>query len=213
MEIEAKFRIPNEETFQRLWEATSLAGFSLGAGTVAQLHDRYLDTANRVVRAQGFACRLRRQGDRYLATLKSLGTSSDAVHRRAEYEVTLKGPLLPSDWPPGDTRDLALRLCGSEPLTALFEIEQVRHSRPLHEEARAVAELNLDRVGVGREGIVVATYLELEVELLPEGREQDLRKVARELEKGWGLAPESHSKFERALALFDTEPVPVEETD
>ncbi len=64
MEVEAKFIIPDEQTFQQLLETTSLAGFSLAGGTVARLHDRYLDTADRALWAGGYACRIRRQDGR-----------------------------------------------------------------------------------------------------------------------------------------------------
>jgi CHAD domain-containing protein len=100
---------------------------------------------------------------------------------------------------------LAIRLCGSEPLVTLFEIVQVRHGRPLLDGNRSVAELNLDRVqvyakGSGKEAV---HYLELEAELKPDGNEEDLEELVAELQNAWGLAPESRSKFERALALVD----------
>jgi CHAD domain-containing protein len=67
---------------------------------------------------------------------------------------------------------------------------------------RAVATLSLDRVRVCRNGVVATSYLELEAELLPEGTEGDLRRIAAELVEEWNLVPERQSKFERALALF-----------
>ncbi len=205
MEIEAKFGVPDEETFQRLLAATQLAGCKLGAGSVAQIHDRYFDTRDRSILAGGFACRLRHWDDRYLATLKGLGEASGAIHRRQEYEVELARPLSPQDWPLSDARDLALGLCAGQPLVILFEIRQVRHSRSLIEGDRIVGELCLERVHVGRKDAVTATYLELEAELVPGGLEEELNQIAAELEEAWGLAPESRSKFERAATLFDTE--------
>lgn len=203
MEIEAKFSIPDEKVFERLLEATTLAGFRLGEASISDLHDRYLDTADGAVRAGGYACRLRRTGDRYRASLKGLGGASGAIHRRAEYEVRLDESLPPHRWPASSARDLAVRLCGTDPLIALFEIDQVRHSRPLLDGDRAVAEFSLDRVQVCAEGLSedAASYLELEAELRPDGNEVDLQKLVAELQNAWGLAPEGRSKFERALAL------------
>lgn len=213
MEVEAKFSIPDEQIFRQLLETTSLAGFSLGETSVAEFHDRYLDTMGGAIRAGGYACRLRQKDGRYLATLKGLGAASGAVHRRVEYEVGLLKPLAFHDWPPGEARDLALRLCGDELPVTLFIIEQTRHSRCLYEGTRAVAELSLDRVRVRRGKNVAAAYLELEAELLPDGREQDLERLAVELQGTWGLVPESQSKFERALALLGTGPLPDEEIE
>jgi CHAD domain-containing protein len=218
LEIEAKFGIPDEQRFQQLLQATTLAGFVLGEAAVAELHDRYLDTAEGAMLAAGYACRLRRLGKgsdeassgtppdgRVLATLKALGRATGAIHRRPEYEVALAEPSPPVDWPPSPARDLALGLAGGEPLIILFDIEQTRHSRPLLDGDRVVAELSLDRVRLSRGDVLADTYLELEAELEPEGCERDLEKLVRELEDGWGLEPDRQSKFERALATFGLE--------
>ncbi len=204
MEIEAKYSIPDEQTFRRLQETPALAGFCLGQATTLDLHDTYLDTPDRAILAGGYACRLRREGDRYLATLKGLGGVTNNIHHRDELETELPGPLLPHDWPPGAARDLALRLAGERPLNTLFTIEQTRHSRPMCQGDRPVAQLALDRVHVhaGAPSGSPAVYLELEAELLPDGREEDLAALDVELEV-LGLSPESRSKFERFLSLFD----------
>jgi hypothetical protein len=55
---------------------------------------------------------------------------------------------------------------------------------------------------VCRNRVVASSYLELEAELLPEGKEDDLRSIVAELVEEWNLVPERQSKFERALALF-----------
>jgi CHAD domain-containing protein len=201
LEVEAKFSIPDERTFQRLLETTSLAGFGLEEPTVTDLHDRYLDTAAGAFLAGGYACRLRRQNGQTIATLKGLGGASGAVHRRVEHEVDLPGPLPPQHWPASPARQLALRLGGEDPLVSLFEIRQSRHRRRLYDGPRAVAELNLDRVRLPLGDVVASTTLELEAELLPDGDEEDLERLAVELER-WGLVAESRSKFERGLALI-----------
>ena len=204
MEIEAKLNIPDEATFQRLLEAEGLAGFHLGSSTVADLYDQYLDTASMALLAQGYGCRIRRQGTDYVATIKSMGGASGAIHRRSEHEVALQDPLPPQDWPPGRTRDLVLHLCGNEPLTIILEVTQTRHSRPLYTAEHTVAELSLDRgqIVTGDAHRRAASFLLLEAELSNEGYENDLEKLVRELETVWRLAPERRSKFERGLALL-----------
>jgi CHAD domain-containing protein len=204
LEIEAKFSIPDEQIFQQLLEIPSLAGFRLGQVSAAEIGDHYLDTAGRSILTAGYACRLRRAGDHYLATLKGLGGSSGAIHRRAEHEVELTEPLPPQDWPASDARDLVLQICDDDLLLPLFDIEQTRHKRLLHREDQPIAELSLDRVQVMEGDCKPGAYLELEVELLPEGSVQELEKVAAELQEGWGLVPDGRSKFERALANFET---------
>ena len=69
LKVEAKFSIPDERTFQRLLKATARTGFSLEESRLAELCDRYLDTADGAFRARGYACRIRWQDSQTLATL------------------------------------------------------------------------------------------------------------------------------------------------
>jgi inorganic triphosphatase YgiF len=98
---------------------------------------------------------------------------------------------------------LVLPLLKNELITLLFEIDQSRYSRFLSQGERSVASLNLDRVCIcPREPHCrAATYLELEVEMLPDGNEEDLHRLVAALESEWGLMPEGRSKFQRGLAL------------
>lgn len=207
LEIEAKLGIPDEATFQRLLEAEDLAGFCLGSSSVADLYDQYLDTPSMALLSQGYGCRIRQHGTDYLATLKSVGGASGAIHRRTEHEVALQGPLPPHDWPPGRARALALQLCRNEPLIAFIEVTQTRHSRPLYTPERTVAELSLDRgqIVTGSARGQATSFLLLEAELLDEGRENDLETLVRELQTVWRLVPERRSKFERGLAQLGLE--------
>jgi len=202
LEIEAKFSIPDEQTFEHLLSATSLAGFELGEPSLAHLHDLYLDTARHDILAAGYACRLRHTGDGYMAVVKGLGKASGAIHHRVEHTICLDRPLYPQDWPSGPIRDMVLEICGPQTIQPLVDIEQDRHSRVLREGDRVVAELSLDRVSLIRDDSVAARYLELEAELLPDGSEQDLDRLTAEMEAAWGLEAEGRSKFERALALL-----------
>jgi len=58
-EIEAKFIVPETETFHALEAAPVLAGFSLLPGMLVSVHDTYMDTPGRALRAAGYACRRR----------------------------------------------------------------------------------------------------------------------------------------------------------
>lgn len=203
MEIEAKFRIPDEGTFLRALEMDALLDFDLGTVRILEFLDRYFDTVDRAALKHRYACRIRQQGARFVATLKGLGESAGPVHRRSEYEVQLPDLLLPFDWPPGDARELALRLFESEPLVVLFEIKQTRHLRHLFRGSRPVAELSLDRFEILRGPAVASSGLELEVELMAEGSSADMRRIVDEFLAVWRLMPETQSKFERAMAVLN----------
>jgi len=208
MEIEAKFIVPDEATLQRLLEMRELGGFRLEPGPTKQVSDSYRDTADRAIQRGGYACRVRRRGDKQIATLKGLGVAEGAVHQRAEYEVTLDAGEAPADWPASPTRKLALSLSQGEPLIELFSLSQQRHTRTVHaavstsEGDRLVAELSLDVVEM-HIGDEAKTTFEVEVELAPDGTPDDLALMVADLRDKWQLQPQPHSKFEQGLAVLD----------
>ncbi len=210
MEIEAKFALPNVKTSQRLQAADHLAGFALSAGQVKQMRDTYLDTAGRLILAAGYACRQREQGEEVLITLKGLGGAEGAVHRREELEVLLPAEQLPAQrfdvahhgWPASPVRDRVFQLIGEAPLTPLFSLQQTRVIRMVSQGERLVAELSLDDVHLTA-GDTEQAYSELEVELAPQGTEDDLAVIVTCLQDEWDLEPEPRSKFERALDFLE----------
>jgi inorganic triphosphatase YgiF len=209
MEIEAKFAIPDAHTFQRLLTAETLAGMSLLPGLTREIRDHYLDTREQAIRRGGYACRLRQRDAERLVTFKGLhetlrvGGTEGAIHRRAEHETILPPGATtdPATWPAGPARALAVELSQGQPILPLFDLHQTRHIRTLTDGDRVVAEVSLDDVRVGE-----IAYFELEVELTLGGTMDDLHRAVDELTTRWGLVPEPHSKFERALATLNDKP-------
>jgi CHAD domain-containing protein len=206
MEIEAKFAIPDRTVYRQLARLRALARFTIRPTRVSQISDRYFDTADGRLRAGGYACRLRTEGDVIVATLKGLGGAAGAVHRRAEEEVRLaQWSPDPAAWPESAARTLALELTGGAALAPLFDLTQRRARADVLEGERRVAELSLDHVRTELTGLrrpVRSAYYELEVELAPAGHEADLAEVAAELANTWSLQGEARSKYERALDLL-----------
>jgi inorganic triphosphatase YgiF len=200
MEIEAKFVLPDMDTFQRLQTVDRLVGFALSAGQIQQVRDTYLDTAGRLILSAGYACRRREQSEGILITLKGLGGAQSAVHRREELEIWIPSDLPPAQWPPSSARERVLQLIGSALLLPLFELQQTRTVRRVSQDERWVAELSLDDVYV-KTGHRDQAYLEVEVELKSQGNEDDLSVIVACLRDEWKLRPEPLSKFERALAF------------
>ncbi|MGE5603908.1 MAG: CHAD domain-containing protein [Nitrososphaerales archaeon] len=202
MEIEAKFRVPNREVHRDLLRLRSIAGFTIARVGRVEVVDRYFDTADGRLLAANYSCRLRTQNGQVIATLKGLGSAEDGLHRRDEREATLPSLQLdPADWPESDARQLALELTRGAPLQPLFELNQSRAKANLMDGPRRIGEWSLDEVRavVGRRP---AFYYEIELELGPDGREDDLERVARALQGELGLEPEPCSKFARALEML-----------
>jgi CHAD domain-containing protein len=202
MEIEAKFSIPDAETFQRLRTAGQFGDeFALSPAQVRVLRDTYLDTADGRILAAGFGFRQRERADSVLLTLKGLQKTEGAIHRREEIQALVETPRPPAEWPPGPLRERVLQWIKDAPLVPLFTVQQTRTLRLVHRADRPVAELCLDEVRVIA-GEQEQTYLELEAELTPNGSEEDLAALTALLQEEWGLKPERQSKFERGLTLL-----------
>ena len=203
MEIEAKFTVPDQITFDRLLQIEALGGCVLSPARLKRLHDQYLDTAGGGFLAGGFACRVRWDGDgARLVTLKSLTPAQGLLHERQELEVRLPAyvGLDPATWPACDASALASQLSRGQPLTPLFELRQERYQRlatPIGTLSPAV-ELSMDRIRFDAEAQI--ELLDVEAELLPGSDRSALQAIADDLHRAWGLTPEPISKFERGLA-------------
>lgn len=138
-------------------------------------------------------------------TLKRLREAEGAIHRREELEVLMPAYQMPAMWPASPLRDRLLELIGEAPLVSLFDLEQVRIVRMISQDERQLAEFSLDAVHMAVDDRELS-FFEAEVELAPQGNEQDLAAMVAYLQDEWHLAPETRSKFERALAFGD-EPV------
>ena len=202
MEIEAKFAVPDEVTWQRLQIVTELAGYAIGPSEAKEVHDTFVDTPDRQIIRSGHVCRQREVAGQIVMTLKGSKTIEGAVHRREELEITLPHAMPIVQWPPAEIRYQLLALIGDVPLTPLFDQRQTRHVRWVTQGQRRVAEMSVDQVRLSLSG-QEQSYFEVEMELKNAGTEDDLAQLAAALQNEWGLQPEPRSKFARALALAD----------
>ncbi len=200
MEIEAKFSVPDEDTWLKLQAIATLAGYALTAGTTKQVHDTFVDTPDRLILASRQVCRQREVGGQIIMTLKSDHQVEGAVHRREEWEVTLPRALPMAQWPPSVIRDRLLSLVGDTALVPMFDQRQTRIVRWVTQAQRVVAEMSVDRVDLSI-NTQTQHYFEVEIELKDAGTEEDLASIAACLSSEWGLSPEPRSKFARALAF------------
>jgi CHAD domain-containing protein len=201
MEVEAKFAVPDDPTFERLLSLESLGDYALVPAGEERTTDRYLDTEGRDLLRSGHACRRRAhpEGGPELVTVKGLGSVRGSVHHRPELEVEVPPDAPPERWPAGPPRDFVLRIARDKPLVELITLRQRRTTRDVVRSDHRVAVLSLDEI----EFVDGATARELEIELGPEGHDADLRELEKLLEP-YGLRPEPRSKFERALALSES---------
>jgi inorganic triphosphatase YgiF len=201
-ETEAKFIVPDRRACRRINGIESLAGFTLAGGRVVEVRDTYLDTQDRAILSGGYALRRREQEGTLLITLKSTNPATGAIHRREEWETVLSSDIEPAAWPDGEARSRVLSMIGNGTLAVLFQLRQQRFLREARDGERHVATVSLDEVQMECAG-QRQDHWELEIELSPEGREEDLALMADWIQSRHHLLPAERSKFERALDLID----------
>ncbi|AGB49035.1 hypothetical protein Metho_0787 [Methanomethylovorans hollandica DSM 15978] len=202
MEIEAKFSVPKKDTFEALMSAQSIGPFALSTAVQARLEDTYLDTVDMAIMSSGHYLRRRQKEDSIIYTIKSLGgMRKNGVRHREEMEYLLKQDTPFEKWNDPDMKEFLAGIVGKNKLIPLFNVSHIRNVRNIFNKEKHVAELSLDDVliTVWEKRL---EYLEIEVEMLPEGNKGDMEKLMDELKKNYSLSPDSLAKFEYALQLM-----------
>jgi len=204
MEIEAKFRVDDAQTFPQLLALGAIGPFKLVAEPdVEDQRNVYFDTADRRLRAGQYGLRVRDLGNRRIATLKGAAKARDGMYERDEWEIEIGDDDHPSSWPSSEARDRTLALLdGAAPLPILAIRTRRLHIIALRDDRR-VAELSLDTGAIDAGGRT-ANFRELEIELLKTGTRADLDALVALLRARFTLTPEDRSKLARGLALLDS---------
>lgn len=203
MEIEAKFRVDDDQLFPALLGLSELGPFQLVAA--AEPEDQrnvYFDTADWRLRAAKAGLRVRTIGARRVATLKGAASVADGLYERDEWEAEVGPSDDPASWPAGELRARALALTGGAPLVATLSIRTQRQHIYAERAGARVAELSLDQGEISAGGLS-ERFRELEIELLAGGARADLDELVALLRARFVLQPEGLSKQARGLALLD----------
>ena len=208
-EVELKLAVPVEAvpTLQRRLRA-------LGRAEIVRLQTTYFDTADLLLARHAMALRLRRDGARWVQTLKT-GAAQGAFSSRGEWEVTVPAAQLQLGRLRQTPLPALLRDAGRPPLLPLFTTRFTR-ARRMVEFGDSLVEVALDRgavvVGTGRRARRVP-LLELELEL-KRGQPRALFDLARQLLAGVDddaplpLLPFAESKAARGYRLLADRPPP-----
>ena len=90
MEIELKYLIEDEETQKKLWDPSVFGKYGeVDLHAETNMRAVYYDTEDGLLRSVDAAFRIRKENDRYVATLKWGGTSDEALHEREELNLPL----------------------------------------------------------------------------------------------------------------------------
>lgn len=205
-EIEIKLSV--EPVYaQRLWDV--LARHPHPKPASRRLFSAYYDTPDRRLQGGGVALRLRREGKRWIQTVKSAGIAAGGLHCRAEHETEVPAqlPSFPAMIEAGFGKlvsDKQMR----EALQVAFTTEFRRSSTLIRPRAGTIIEVSLDR------GAIVAGELrdpicEIELELKA-GETDALFDLALEIARGLPARLDNRSKAQRGYALAARiEPAPL----
>lgn len=202
-EIEAKFAVADQQTFEQLLLIEALGPFRLlPAPAPEQQYNIYYDTADARLRAVQYGFRIREVAGKRIATLKGPTSVTEGVHSRSEWEAVIGDSDPPEGWQPSEVRERLLALTGGAPLLQLLVIHTTRqHIYALRNSVRVV-ELSLDQ-GQIRAGGRSEDLRELELELLPGSIRADLDLLVALLRERFVLVPEERTKLARGLALLE----------
>jgi inorganic triphosphatase YgiF len=196
-EIELKLAVP-AEAVRRLASHRLLRGRS--RPTRRRLYAIYFDTPALDLWRQGIALRVRREGRRWVQTVKGGAAAQGGLHQRAEMEVEVAGPR--PDLSRVRDGDFAGALASPRLralLAPVFITEFTRSSRVLDLDAEARVEASVDQ-GVIRSGKRAELLSELELELKG-GSPHRLYDLALKLAEDIPLSIEDRSKAGRGYAL------------
>jgi inorganic triphosphatase YgiF len=191
VETELKLR-GDAAALERLWQAPPLRDAGAAPPRVKLLENVYYDTADLRLRKRGLAFRIRRDGNRFIQTVKTGDTAASAVLRRGEWEGEVPSPEPQPDLVDDPTMRAALGLLLPGELRPIFTT-RVR---------REVVELN-GTDSLGRLKVIEAAFDRGEIEAA--GAREALAEIELELREG-----PPGALFDLALALQDVAPTQIE---
>ncbi len=204
-ELEAKYRLETATSAQHIVSLTHIGTYRLEADPEPEEQENtYFDTVDGRLQRLRYGLRLRRVGERTIATLKGESIYHDGVFERAEYEVEASQPD-PHTWPQSAARTQALELLGDAELLVLLRIVTRRQHVRVWRDEQQVAEISLDH-GTIQAGDLREVFDEMEIEVLPAGSRADLDALIAGLREQLPLIAEPRSKLERGLALLARRP-------
>lgn len=197
-ETELKLRVSPRHRREVLAALRALSGPR--RGSTQRLAATYYDTPGLELRQQRIALRVRREGRRWMQTVKGGGSAASGVHRRIEIEAPLAGPVPDlSRLPRHPLTRILQRRGAADALAPVFETEIVRTLFCLEPAPEVVVEAAFD-CGILRSGRRRESVCEIELEL-KRGPVAALFALAQQLVARLPFALEHRSKAERGYAL------------
>ncbi|TJW15591.1 MAG: CHAD domain-containing protein [Mesorhizobium sp.] len=200
-EIELKFLL-DEPTSRELWAQVTASKLAKGHPTTKTLRSIYLDTPEHALKKAGIALRLRRDGRRWVQTVKTNAELHGGLSQVGEVENPAPGGRpCPEAIPEAAIREEVLHLLNGTPLQPVCETVIKRSAGELLLADGTRAELAVD-TGEIRAGERSAEFCEVEIELV-EGNPGGLFDITHALFPKGGLRFSRLSKAARGYLLAE----------
>lgn len=204
VETELKLKLINPAGQSDGWQAFRECAFwkqlaPAEAWATVAMEAVYFDTPDQALKQAGIAYRVRKEGEEWVATVKTGGSSGGGLHRRQEYNVIV------ADSEPRIDAFAGLPV-GSQLQEAIGQQPLLPIHKTVFERKLAQVEYTNSRIELAiDEGLIIAgeqtePIREIELELKA-GDPADLLRLGAELSREAVLVPEPKSKYYRALLL------------
>ena len=204
MEIEFKFHIESREQAEDIFDDPEVLSVKdANSDEEIQLHAIYFDTADRRLGREGITFRTRKEGEKYVATLKWNGSGENGLHVREEINI----PMLSEEkfkspdvnlFEQSEMCQVLKDAIGKRELIKRVEVEAVRKQFRI-DTGKSICEISYDN-GIVINGDKTAPISEMEIELYS-GSKEDMEEFAAVIAEKYGLHPENRSKFRQGLEL------------
>jgi inorganic triphosphatase YgiF len=225
-EVEWQFEAADLDLVENwLEEHPSASGLPLVPEATKELIDTYYDTEDWRFYRAGYALRVRRDGESFEATMKSLTPAEGALRRRREISEPLKGNIKTPKGARGPVGERVRRLAGTRDLRLLFEVRTRRRIFALHlegsdrvvddasgdirrrEKEAVVGEVALDEAEISGDEKAPTRLSRIEVEVASDaGLRDGVEDFVDGLRDALRLRPTKLSKFELGLSVAGLNP-------
>ena len=205
MEIELKYLVDSYSKIDKIFSDSYIVSImDEDSEEEIEMEAVYFDTAERRLSREGIIFRVRREGNKIIATLKWNGVSEEGLHKREEINV----PVVDEDklrnpdidiFSQSQMHQTLIDLIGEKELVPVMTMEFVRRQVRI-DTGVCICELSADTGEISCGG-KTAPISEIELELYS-GSDADMEKLGEQLCDKYYLKPGVKSKFKQGLDLL-----------
>ena len=205
MEIELKYYLNDEIAKERIFNDKHLTEIKdPDFDETIEMKAVYMDTAQKDLMKKEMAFRVRKEGERLVATLKWGGSAKEGLHVRGELNVPVDEQFLQSPsvdvFKGSEIYEEIKVAAGDKPLQNVMEMDFTRKQIRV-DTGKSISVISLDE-GWIRTIVGNAPISELEIEFYS-GDQDDMIALGLELAVKYNLQPSDKSKYQRGLELLE----------